>query len=116
MRNYKNEISKMLPGDTEFDKLLRKELLSFIDLFNEIIPQVVDYDRDVPTWYNERNTILILYKHLQNDYIITQQRITIFKHQLVQLKDKIQKIEHEPPLWDSINLQGKKQHEQIKET
>jgi len=115
MRNYKNEIAKMLPGDTEFDKLLRKEVLSFVDLFNEAIPMVVDYDRDVPNWYNERIAILNQYKHLQNDYLLTQQRITIFKHQLAQLKDKIQKIEHEPPLWDSFNLTGKK-NEQTKET
>lgn len=93
----------MLPGDTDLDKILRRDVLSFLELFREGSLMMIDYDKDVPTWYNDRHNILALYKQLQHDYLIVQQKVTIFKHQLVQLKDKMQKIENEPPLWEAIN-------------
>lgn len=114
MRNYKKEVEDMLPGDSELDKLLRKETLLFLELFREGSPMMMEYDKDVQYWYNERYSILSMIKELQHDYILLQQRMNIFKHQLAQLRDKMTKIHNEPPLWDSImlnNMKGNKSNE-----
>jgi hypothetical protein len=104
MRNYSKEINYMLPGDSEFDKLLRKEALQFIELFNEAAIMFIDYDKDVPRYYGNRDDILIKYRQLQHDYIELNQKINIFKQSIVQLRDRITKIDNEPPMWDKLLL------------
>lgn len=92
----------MLPGDSELDKLVRKEALSFIELFNEAKDMISDYDNNIPSFYRERDNILIKFKELQYSHIELAQKINTFKQSLAQLRDKIVKIENDPPLWASL--------------
>ena len=63
---------------------------------------LVDYDRDVPKWYEMRDDVLNCYKILQNDYLIRGQAQERFKLQLAHIKNRIPAMANEAPLWESI--------------